>query len=169
MEGMELVSKLSYRGPAGCIPKFMQPGETLLILECQERILDFLVSCAKGILRDLGDELALINGPPQPEPPTVSEAETGVSSLPQLTAERPYRPAAHLSFARIASIMGAKRDACEDQLWQIREDPSYFERVALDQYEHREELLCGFDREPHALFQQRPPRIDLIWAKVIGS
>ena len=36
-------------------------------------------------------------------------------------------------------------------------------------YEHREELVLGMDNEPHALFQQHPPRMDLIWAKVLGN
>ena len=36
-------------------------------------------------------------------------------------------------------------------------------------YEHREELVLGMDNEPHALFQQHPPRMDLIWAKVLGK
>ena len=128
----ELISKSAYNGPLSHFPRYMEVGEALLILECQDKILSFLISCAKEILHDLGAQASLTSAMPQPEPPTVSETEGGIPSLTQLTAERPYRPAAHLSFARIEAIMAAKRDACEDNLWQIREDPSHFERLALD-------------------------------------
>lgn len=45
------------------------PGESLLVLEAQERILVFLVNCCRQILHDIPDATLTSDAfPPQPEP-----------------------------------------------------------------------------------------------------
>ncbi|KAF2164008.1 hypothetical protein M409DRAFT_68229 [Zasmidium cellare ATCC 36951] len=144
--------------------KHMQPGEGLLILESQDKTMEFLVKCAKTILHDV-DEEALLHSAPQPEPPA-SELETGETiSWTLLAAEAPYRLPSRLSFARLESLLKAKRDAVEDHLWSLREDPAYFSGVLKDAWDHTQDHIKDRYGQPHPLF--RFGREDLLWGRVI--
>lgn len=146
--------------------KHMQPGEGLLILESQEKTIDFLVKCAKEILHDVSMD-NLLESPFQPAPPSISEQETGLASLALMKAEAAYRLPARLDWNRIQSLLAAKRDAVEDHLWSLREDPSYFSYTMRDAREHRQEMLKDARDQTHPVF--RFNKEEILWARVIGK
>lgn len=140
----------------------MQPGEGLLVLESQERTLDFLVKCAREILHDIESPL----DHPIEAPQLVPEPDTGMSSLAAMAAEAPYRPPAEISFARIESLLGATRDAASDHLCALREDPAYFATCVLEAKEHRLEMMKDTKGLPHPLIQAG--KEDVIWARAVN-
>ncbi|KAI9879854.1 MAG: hypothetical protein M1823_006792, partial [Watsoniomyces obsoletus] len=95
-----------------------QPGEGLLILEAQDRLLSFLVACSKQVLHDIPPDALLTDEYPiQPEP--TSRSETGVAgfdSLAVMAAEAPYRLPAQIDIERIVSLLSARESAAEDHL-----------------------------------------------------
>lgn len=119
------------------------PGEGLLILEAQEKVMSFLVECCCQILHDIpADKLVTDEFPVQPEPAFKAEREaTGFDSLMLMSVEAPYRLPTKLDFGRIESLLQARLSAAEDHIWTLREDPSYFADQLLDAKEHRQEVL----------------------------
>lgn len=142
------------------------PGEGLLILEIQERILSFLVSCAKQILQNIPEQ-ELLTTSIQPAPPTASENGNGFSTLSIMAGEAPYRVPANIDFGRITSLLGAKRDEAEDHLWSLREDPGYYADCMRDYREHRQEMLKDTRGQKHAVF--RKDREDILWGRVVSN
>ncbi|KAI0394681.1 hypothetical protein F5Y17DRAFT_466175 [Xylariaceae sp. FL0594] len=110
------------------------PGEGLLILEFQDRLLKFLVDCCKSILHDIpSEDLTSDKFPICPEPiQKGSVDETGASTLAIMSKEAPYRPPAKLDFERIESLLSARTVRAEDHIWSLREDPSYFAETLLE-------------------------------------
>ncbi|MCJ1405640.1 hypothetical protein MMC11_008869 [Xylographa trunciseda] len=141
-----------------------QPGEGLLILEIQKRVLEFLVQCCQLILADLPPEsLVDERGTVLPEPEPVITDPTAWPSLAAMSMEAPYRVPAHLDFQRLQAIMAANVSAAKDHLWALREDPGYFASVARDASEHRLEVL----RDDHG---KQHPRLNkpVFWGYVLG-
>ncbi|KAI1779421.1 hypothetical protein F4818DRAFT_140310 [Hypoxylon cercidicola] len=137
------------------------PGEGLLVLEFQERLLEFLVDCCKTILHEIpldrmtSDEFAI-----QPEPPLKESLDaTGFSTLSIMAKEAPYRPPAKLDLQKIESLLSARTVRAEDHIWSLREDPSYFAETMLDMKEHLPDI--------HSTTKSH--RDDLAWARVISS
>ncbi|OTA98874.1 hypothetical protein M426DRAFT_325623 [Hypoxylon sp. CI-4A] len=145
------------------------PGEGLVILEAQERILTFLVDCCKQILHDIPAETLTTDAfPVQPEPTLQSEGEAGgFSSLTIMAAEAPYRVPAHLNLDRIESLLDARTAAAEDHIWALREDPSFFADTLLETKEHRSEIIKDSRGQIHPTL--KPGRERLFWARVIGN
>jgi len=115
------------------------PGEGLLILEIQHRVLEFLVRCCELILYDLDSKsLASDNFALQPtfKPASVNNIE-GLSSLSAMAIEALYRPPSSLDWRRIESLLAAKKAANDDHIWSLREDPSYFVACVLEYKEYR--------------------------------
>ncbi|KAI1108569.1 hypothetical protein F5Y14DRAFT_74617 [Nemania sp. NC0429] len=114
------------------------PGEGLLILEFQERLLEFLVDCCKAILHDIPlDQMISDKFAIQPEPPLKESLDaSGFSTLNVMAKEAPYRPPAKLDLEKIESLLSARTARAEDHIWSLREDPSYFAETILDMKEH---------------------------------
>ncbi len=144
-----------------------QPGEALLILEAQERLMDFLLSCVKQLLHDIPDcQLISDLCPIQPEPPSKSEIDVaGHASLAVMAAERSYRLPADLDLSRVSSLLSAITVAKEDNLWSLREDPGYFAQWLLDHSEHRVERLIDTRGKKHPTLHQKQE--DIFWGRVI--
>lgn len=145
------------------------PGEGLLILEAQQRLLRFLVQCCRLILHDMPDETITSDTYPiLPEPQLKTEAEVdGFDSLAVMAAEAPYRVPQRLDLARVRSLLEARASAAEDHLWALREDPSYFAETLLDSKEHRQEMLPDIHKNAHPATSKL--RIGTLWARIIGS
>lgn len=143
------------------------PGEGLLVLEIQDRLLSFLVDCCKEIMRDIPEDKLQCNlYPVQPEPRMKEESEsTGFDSLAVLAAEAPYRVPAKLDFGRIESLLGAQAAACEDHLWSLREDPSYFAEKLNELKDHRLETLKDENGLPHPISRND----QVFWSRIISS
>ena len=146
-----------------------QPGEGLLILEVQERLMSFLTNCCKQLLHDLpADSLVSDQYPSQPEPPSKSESGTGgFDSLTSMAAEAPYRPPSQINFDRIVSLLAARESAAEDHLWSLREDPGYFAERLNTLREHRQELLKDTVGQEHPLI--RLHRDEVLWSRIISG
>jgi len=137
--------------------KFSDPARGSLVLEAQERVLSFLVRCAKLVMHEYAmDTNAIVRCPSQPPPLPSSGKDTGFASLETVAAEAPYKKPAELNFSKIATLLAAKRDDAADHLWSLREDPSYFEAHALEGKEHRPENIWpeGIDKVANSFWSQ---------------
>ena len=143
--------------------EYQDPEHGILVLEAQERVLSFLVRCAKLVLHEYTEE-TILQGPilPFQIPPKLDVVHT---SLATIAAEAPYQKPDSLDFTRIATLLTAKRDAAADHLWSLREDPSYFEAQMLEVREHRREVV------PDCYGQQHPicshGHEDEFWARIV--
>jgi hypothetical protein len=119
-----------------------QPGEGLITLEIQEKILRFLVECAQIIVHDLlsADVTTTTLSQPLPPPPTLN-TDTEWSSVAAAIAEAPYKVPVQLDFSRMRSLITAKRAEAEDHIWSLREDPEYFQDAVVAYSEQRGENL----------------------------
>ncbi|KAK7739032.1 hypothetical protein SLS53_005930 [Cytospora paraplurivora] len=145
------------------------PGEGLMILEAQERLLGFLVSCCKQLLHEIAEETLISDiSPTKPQLQFRTEAETnGFDSLAVMAAEAPYRSPAQLDLKRIESLLAARASAAEDHLWSLREDPGYFAGMQHEIEEHRQELIKDTQGKAHPVFDRA--RKNIFWARVIGN
>lgn len=145
------------------------PGEGLLVLEIQERILKFLLAFCKAVLRDIPVEaLKSDTYQIQPEPHLKTEIETnGFDSLAVMAAEAPYRLPARIDFARIDLLLEAKVSAAKDHIWALREDPDYFANRVNDIEDHRQEMLKDTKGNIHPAL--RPGRQNILGARVVGN
>ncbi|RAK81302.1 uncharacterized protein BO72DRAFT_518830 [Aspergillus fijiensis CBS 313.89] len=146
--------------------KQFMPGEGLLVLEAQARLLTFLVQCCHQLLSDIPVD-NFDSFPILPPPQTQSETElSGFESLRLMAAEAPYRVPAQLDLSRIASLLAARTSAAEDHQWALREDPDYFASVVLDMAEHTPEMLKDLQGRDHP--DLRGNRKNIIWARVLA-
>lgn len=143
------------------------PGDALLVLEIQERLMEFLVGCCHQILHEIPpDDMISDKYPVQPEPTLKTDSDTsGFVSLAVMTAEAPYKRPAGLDLSRLATVLEARMLAAEDHIWALREDPAYFSEQFREMMDHREEFLPDTNGNPHPVLQ--PYRINTLWSRVI--
>lgn len=146
------------------------PGEGLLIVEAQERLLTFLVQCCLRILHEIAaDDLlrdALYAVQPEPRLKEATDA-SGLGSLAVMAEEAPYRVPADLDLGRIEALLAARTAAAEDHAWALREDPGYFAGYLAETREHRQEMLKDMAGNVHPTL--KPARAGLLWSRVIGQ
>ncbi|KAI1108943.1 hypothetical protein F5Y14DRAFT_458873 [Nemania sp. NC0429] len=144
--------------------KQFTPGEGLLILEAQERLLKFLVDCCKQIMIDIpAEDLTAPDFTIQPEPHLKTGQESsGFDSLVVMVAEAPYRLPPQLDLARMERMLGGRLAAAEDHLWALREDPGYFLEQLTEMKEHREELIPDKYGHAHSVLKSQ----ETFWARV---
>lgn len=145
------------------------PGEGLLILEAQQKVMKFLVKCCKLILHDIPETTLTTDAyPRQPEPTLKSERDfLGFDSLSVMRIEAPYRAPANLSFARMETLLEATIAAKEDHIWALREDPGYFRDQIVRTSEHRKEQIEDYLGGRHPVFQSH--REHRFWYHVISD
>lgn len=146
-----------HRMRCGTFVKQFAPGEGLLILEIQERILKFLLACCRALLPDISpaDLTCDLKFPIQPPPLLKTNAETdGFASLAVMAAETPYRLPAHIDFARMERVLEARAAAAADHIWAMREDPAYFVDCIAEFLDHREEVVRDTDNKLHPMFRK---------------
>jgi hypothetical protein len=145
------------------------PGEGLLILKVQEKILIALLNFCVQLLHELPEsDLTSDSFPILPEPPLKPESEiTGFESLGIMAAEAPYRVPAELDLRLIESLLAARASAAEDHPWALREDLDYFSKVVLDAQDHRQEMMKDTRGMSHPDLNHG--QRDVLWARVIGS
>ncbi|KAH6713769.1 hypothetical protein BKA61DRAFT_49360 [Leptodontidium sp. MPI-SDFR-AT-0119] len=85
-------------------------SEGLLVLEIQQKVLQFLESCCEGILHDR----------PLPDP------NEGWTTVNDMNKSAPYRAPMSFDFRQLISLLGARLTMTADHLWDLRIDPSYF-------------------------------------------
>ncbi|KAH6684818.1 hypothetical protein F5X68DRAFT_171207 [Plectosphaerella plurivora] len=145
------------------------PGEALLILEAQDRLMSFLVACCGKILHEIPPESFFDDAyPVQPEPTLKSTIDaSGCKSLAVLAEEAPYRPPANIDLDSIESLISARVSSAEDHIWALREDPSYFTEKLFELKEHRQEMIKDTKGDVHPTL--KPPREHVLWARISGS
>lgn len=123
--------------------KQISPGEGLLILEAQEKLMVFLVDCCHQILHDITEtDMFSDRFPVASEPCLKMDTEVnGFDSLAIMAAEAPYRLPAKLDFDRLISLLSARASSAEDHIWALREDPGYFSEHVYDMKEHDPEII----------------------------
>ena len=126
------------------------PGHGLQVLETQQRIMRFLVTCSQLILLHIFSQRSpLESSPVQPEPPSLIGDESEWPSLAVIAAEAAYRVPAHLDFRRLQAIVAAKRSAAEDHIRALREDPGYFVETVGDYSDHQTANVQDAHGKPH--------------------
>lgn len=145
------------------------PEKGFTVLEAQERLLSFLVSCCHQILHDIPkDSLTGDKYPIRPQPQLTTEADSkGFDSLAVVTAEAPYRVPARLDLERVEALLYARRSAAEDHLWSLREDPGYFSDTFQELAEHRTEMIKDAYGQAHPRLDKT--RKNIFWARVSGQ
>ena len=146
----------------------VQPGEGLLILEIQQRKLQFLRACVETILQDMPiNDLTSVPVDPQPGKrgsATNTNDESERPSLSKEMLEAPYRTPDQFDFGRVQSFVLARRSEAEDHIWFLREDPAYFKDTILDWSEHRQEKILSINGKTHPALKQ-----DIFWERVLGN
>lgn len=141
------------------------PADGLLLLEIQQKLLEFLVKCCKLILHDLSpssltDKTASIHKEPSP----LTSDPTAWASLASLVAEAPYRIPGRLDWKRLKAIFAAKRSAAKDHIWGLREDPGYFADTVKNFSDHRQETILNANGKSHPLLQT-----STFWNRTLGD
>ncbi|KAF2083683.1 hypothetical protein K490DRAFT_51025 [Saccharata proteae CBS 121410] len=113
------------------------PGVGLHILVIQHRILHFLFSCCTLIMHDKTKvELLGQHIPSQPEPPQLLLGEAQWQFQEVISAEAPYRVRPPLDLDRLVDLATSRRNATEDHIYALREDPGYFADFLRDWRDH---------------------------------
>ncbi|KJR81440.1 uncharacterized protein SPSK_01075 [Sporothrix schenckii 1099-18] len=142
------------------------PGDGLVVLEAQERLLRFLIDCCALVLHEV-DMASVQDAPVLPEPVLKQEAEAaGFDSLAVMASEAPYRVPAKIDFNRIIALLAAWTSAAEDHIWSLREDPAYFASTLMEIKEHRLEMLPDMNGNVHPTLERF--RQHILWERVIG-
>jgi hypothetical protein len=139
------------------------PGTGLMILEIQQKLLDFLFSCCYSILHEMDPDNMINEAPIKPEPSPLSDGAEW-PTLASIAAEAPYHPPARLDFRRLKALVNAKRSIVENHIRGLREDPGYFADVLGDWSEHRQEKLLDTRNKHHPVLDE-----PLFWERVIGN
>ncbi|VUC31836.1 unnamed protein product [Clonostachys rosea] len=140
-----------------CTRSQFLPGEGLLVLEAQERLMEFLVKCCKLIMHDIPAE-SLTGGDSiiKPEPSIKKSAELdGFESLTAMATERQYRLPAEINFEQIEAVLGAAESAAEDHLWSLRVDPGYLAEKISETKEHCLEVILDDTGRTYPTLQGR--------------
>lgn len=144
-----------------------QPGHGLLVLEIQNRILDFLIKCCLGIFRDIPkDELLNLElaAPLEDSQALATTQEISRVQLSTMIAEAPYRLPTILDTVPLLALVEARRNAAEDHIWDMREDPGYFAATLTEHHEHRPELLRDLDGKPNPILND-----DRTWDRILST
>ncbi|KAH6959595.1 hypothetical protein BKA56DRAFT_600607 [Ilyonectria sp. MPI-CAGE-AT-0026] len=145
------------------------PGEGLLVLKIQARLMSFLVDCCHQLLHDIPTSSLISDAyAVQPEPQLKTDTDaSGFASLATMAAEAPYRLPARLDFGRLESLLEAKKSAAEDHAWALREDPAYYTEQFRETKDHRQEMLKDTEGRAHPVTNRL--RENTLWARIIGS
>ena len=139
------------------------PGEGLMILEIQQKLLGFLLGCCYSILHEMDPGTMISETAVKPEPAPLSDGGDW-PNLATIVAEAPYRLPAQLDFMRLKALVNAKRSSVEDHIRAMREDPGYLADVLGDWSEHRQEKLLDTRNKRHPVLDE-----PLFWERVIGD
>ncbi|KAM3419280.1 hypothetical protein BST61_g5217 [Cercospora zeina] len=118
--------------------------EGLLSLELLQRTYKFLLECAKLILHDIPPAMFFL-APLTPEPMRMPGAP-GPNEYPSMSAhslEAPYRVPQMLNLERLKMLVDSRREAAEDHVWLLKEDPGYFTATLREFREHDDEIGTG--------------------------
>ena len=147
----------------------LQPGEGLLLMEIQERKLQFLAKCAETIVQDL---LQAKDMTPErylakydesfAHLPAFSSSER--PSLYQEIEEAQYKGPDQFDIGRLSTFVRARLHQAKEHIWSLREDPSFFQDTIFNQSEHRQERILTAKGKSHPALKE-----DIFWERVVGE
>lgn len=145
------------------------PGLGLLVLEAQEKTLQFLVDCCQLILEEIPTHALTSNEYTiKPEPGLKSENVSLVlGSRSTMSMDSPYHLPAKIDLRRIEGVLAAAASSAEDHLWSLREDPRYFADYLFEVKEHHPELSKGLPGSQYSQSRATYPKV--IWAQIMGE
>ncbi|KAF2871079.1 hypothetical protein BDV95DRAFT_594981 [Massariosphaeria phaeospora] len=111
-------------------------GDGLEALEIQEKLLDFLVSVTKIIMKDKGPDFADESFPVLPPLMALRMDDSEWQSVPALAAQAPYMSPQAVDLLKLKDLVSARLSAAKDHILSLREDPSYFAACVKDWFEH---------------------------------
>lgn len=112
-------------------------AQGLLILEIQQKIYEFLLSCVQNILHDIHPSQHFLAA--HQSAPGLPGADTKEwPSLRAYTLERAYLAPQAMDIDSLALMAASRRASAEDHLWLLTEDPGYFIDSLKDWKEHSE-------------------------------
>ncbi|KAF2645206.1 hypothetical protein P280DRAFT_531183 [Massarina eburnea CBS 473.64] len=129
------------------------PRPGIITLRIQQRILQFLVACAREILHDMEDG-ELINGPTRKiKPAAIAVPDQNVirMSFADTTLLAPYRSRSTIDFERLQSYLAALLNNAKDHLWALREDPAYMADIIKDHDMHSTERILDSKGRMHPI------------------
>lgn len=119
-----------------------QPGDGLIILEIQRRILRFLLKCTELLLHDLAlDNVGSVGSQSVTFRGLRGYFSTNEPSHLERLMEAPYETPDQFDFAHLHGLVNARRGEAEDHLWLLREDPAYFSEVLREAGENQHEII----------------------------
>jgi hypothetical protein len=141
-----------------------QPGEGLVCLETQQRVLKFLLGCVKEILHGLplsGNTLVKA-----PESLSLDDPSTDMetSSISAYASGSAYRLPVQFDVDYLMRFVEAQLDACQDHVWTLREDPAYFRDWVKEASEHRLEQILTPSGGRHPYLDQ-----PIFWERCIWT
>ncbi len=142
----------------------IQPGEGLVVMEIQQRKMQFLLQCAQTILQDLPLEDLDVPKQPMGKEMELSGRDSDWPSLTMEILEAPYREPERFDISRIRIFIDARKNHAVDHIYSLREDPSYFQDTVLDWSEHRQERILTAEGRNHPVLRQ-----DLFWELVLSN
>ncbi|KAJ7466952.1 hypothetical protein FB451DRAFT_1178212 [Mycena latifolia] len=128
-------------------------GTGLVVLETQDKLMDFLLAVVSKILCDL-DLNVLTPVPPIPAPEIkILDTIFQWKSSARANAMRPYGAPPVFSIDDIAALIDSQYELAAQHLGDLRTDPIYLAETLQSYYDHRIETFLN--RAPPALIQNR--------------
>jgi hypothetical protein len=78
-----------------------------------------------------------------------------------LAMEADYKIQAYCDLDRVKALIMAEKDAHEDHIWALREDPSYFAEVIQEYADHSRYHMTGKDKKKHSKLNE--PGAPALW------
>jgi len=126
----------------------LHPITGLLVLEIQERILQFLVSCCRLILHDIDVDHINLH-PTKAFGAITSQNSSTWRTVTSITDDIPYRLPQKFDLERLCMLVEAKQSEAEEHLWSLREDPGYFSQELHEWAEHSTEMVLDVYKMRH--------------------
>ncbi|KAI4961241.1 hypothetical protein J4E86_000268 [Alternaria arbusti] len=111
-------------------------GNALQVLCAQQTLYTFLLQCVQIIL---SDHLRLLDteiDDPEPDALIIVDEEDKDVGFSEATAMTPYRGRHGLHLHRLRRWTSDAANTAKDEIWQLREDPSQFEKAYISAVDH---------------------------------
>ena len=123
-------------------------SDGLLVLEIQDKILDFLVNLSGCILHGKQLDDAFKSVPVALEPAVLPLDYGELPSALDFALEKPYLVPQKITMERLQSFAETCLQDWRDHALKLREDPAYFSKVYREWAEHCSEQILDYDRRP---------------------
>jgi hypothetical protein len=138
--------------------KGLSPVAGLQVLYMQDRLLAFLLNVIIPILRkeelkaiDYSKDLA------QPELLVGQDSEILTTSIFDIAKKEPYHPPKDLQLDRLLLMVSAECQRAHDRVWDIREDPRFFEALYNTTVQNSSDLIPDAHGRAHPITKESSP------------